>query len=73
MVIQLTDAQRAVLEPACQLEDLCIYPVRAPLKGVPLVTSARACSSEGCWRRPPRRMLKPSGATTKPQGSSPCE
>jgi hypothetical protein len=33
MIIQLTDAQRAILEPACQREDLCIYPVTAPLKG----------------------------------------
>jgi hypothetical protein len=33
MIIQLTDAQRSILEPACQREDLCIYPVTAPLKG----------------------------------------
>ena len=33
MIIQLTDAQRAILQPACQREDLCIYPVTAPLKG----------------------------------------
>ena len=33
MIIQLTDAQRAILEPASQREDLCIYPVTAPLKG----------------------------------------
>jgi hypothetical protein len=33
VIIQLTDAQRAILEPACQREDLCIYPVTAPLKG----------------------------------------
>jgi hypothetical protein len=33
MIIQLTDAQRAILEPACRREDLCIYPVTAPLKG----------------------------------------
>ena len=33
MIIQLTEAQRAILEPACQREDLCIYPVTAPLKG----------------------------------------
>jgi hypothetical protein len=33
MIIQLTDAQRAILEPACEREDLCIYPVTASLKG----------------------------------------
>lgn len=33
MIIQLTDAQRSVLEPACAREDLCIFPVTAPLKG----------------------------------------
>jgi hypothetical protein len=33
MIIQLTDAQRAILEPASQREGLCVYPVTAPLKG----------------------------------------
>jgi hypothetical protein len=33
MIIQLTDAQRSILEPACSRDDLCIYPVTAELKG----------------------------------------
>jgi hypothetical protein len=33
MIIQPTDAQRSILQPASEREDLCIYPVTAPLKG----------------------------------------
>jgi hypothetical protein len=33
MIIQLTDAQRSILEPACGREDRCVFPVTAPLKG----------------------------------------
>jgi len=33
MTTQLTDAQRAVLAPACEREDRCIYPITAPLRG----------------------------------------
>lgn len=33
MIMQLTEAQRSVLEPACAREDLCVFPVLAKLKG----------------------------------------
>jgi hypothetical protein len=33
MIIQLTPAQRSVLEPACAREDLCVFPITAALKG----------------------------------------
>jgi hypothetical protein len=33
MIIQLTAAQRSILEPACAREDRCVFPVTAPLKG----------------------------------------
>ncbi|RYG84524.1 MAG: hypothetical protein EON59_13315, partial [Alphaproteobacteria bacterium] len=33
MITELSDAQRAVLEPACAREDRSIYPVSAALKG----------------------------------------
>jgi hypothetical protein len=33
MIMQLTDAQRSVLEPACSREDLCVFPILAKLKG----------------------------------------
>jgi hypothetical protein len=33
MIIQLTDVQRSILEPACAREDRCVFPVTAPLKG----------------------------------------
>jgi hypothetical protein len=33
MIIQLTEAQRSVLEPAADREDRCIFPVTASLKG----------------------------------------
>jgi hypothetical protein len=33
MIIQLTDAQRSVLEPACAREDGCVFPIEADLKG----------------------------------------
>ena len=33
MIIQLTEAQRSVLEPACSRPDLCVFPITAPLKG----------------------------------------
>jgi len=33
MIIQLTEAQRSVLEPACEREDLCVFPITATLKG----------------------------------------
>jgi hypothetical protein len=33
MIIQLTEAQRSVLEPACNREDLCAFPITAALKG----------------------------------------
>ena len=33
MIMQLTNAQRSVLEPACAREDLCVFPILAKLKG----------------------------------------
>jgi hypothetical protein len=33
MIMQLTEAQRSVLEPACAREDLCVFPIEAKLKG----------------------------------------
>jgi hypothetical protein len=33
MIMQLTDARRSILEPACAREDLCVFPVPAKLKG----------------------------------------
>jgi hypothetical protein len=33
MIIQLSAAQRSVIEPACAREELCIFPVTANLKG----------------------------------------
>jgi hypothetical protein len=33
MIMQLTDAQRSVLEPACGRKDLCVFPIAATSKG----------------------------------------
>ena len=33
MIIQLTEAQRSVLERACNREDLCVFPITAALNG----------------------------------------
>jgi len=33
MIMQLTEAQRSILEPACTREDLCVFPILAKLKG----------------------------------------
>ena len=33
MIMQLTEAQRSILEPACAREDLCVFPILAKLKG----------------------------------------
>jgi len=33
MIMQLTDAQRSILEPACSRDDLCVFPILAKLKG----------------------------------------
>ncbi len=33
MIMQLTDAQRSILEPACVRDDRCIFPIEAKLKG----------------------------------------
>ena len=33
MIMQLTDAQRSILEPACAREDFCVFPIVAKLKG----------------------------------------
>jgi hypothetical protein len=33
MIMQLTEAQRSVLKPACTREDLCVFPILAKLKG----------------------------------------
>jgi hypothetical protein len=33
MLMQLTDAQRSVLEPACSRDDRCVFPITASLTG----------------------------------------
>ena len=47
MIMQLTEAQSAVLEPATQRDDLCIFPVTAGLKGGAVGNVAKSLLKRG--------------------------
>lgn len=47
MTIDLSDAQRAVLSPACAREDRCIYPIVAKLKGGAVGNIAKSLLKRG--------------------------
>ena len=53
MFIQLTDAQRSVLEPACTRDDLCVFPVTAGLKGGAVGNVCKSLLKRGLLREVP--------------------
>ena len=53
MIMQLTDAQRSVLEPACAREDLCVFPVLAKLKGGAVGNVCKSLLKRGLIREVP--------------------
>ena len=53
MIMQLTDAQRSVLEPAFAREDLCVFPVLAKLKGGAIGNVCRSLLKRGLLREVP--------------------
>lgn len=53
MIMQLTEAQRSILEPACGREDLCVFPVGAALKGGAVGNVCKSLLKRGLIREVP--------------------
>jgi hypothetical protein len=63
MIIQLTAAQRSILEPACGRQDRCVFPVTAPLKGGAVGNVLKSLLKRGQVEEVPRPTSTPSGGT----------
>jgi hypothetical protein len=53
MIMQLTEAQHSVLEPACAREDLCVFPIEAKLKGGAVGNVCKSLLKRGLLREVP--------------------